>query len=287
MERFARVAKVTRVIVLLHLAAAAALPAQQGGISALFPPTPTGLVVDAANIIDATTEARIDQRLTHLRDVTGAEVALVTLPTIGDYTANQVAVAIGKTWGVGANAAIGDRRRNAGLVMLLVPRTADHKGEIYFAPGEGSEGFMTDARSGALADQLLPALRQGDYSAAADQGTARLADLFARELGVQDSSLVLPRSSPASRIPVGQIVLVLIVVIWIAANSRRGGRGGRGGGGGGANWILPYMIGRAMGGDSRRWSGGGFGGGFGGGGGGFGGFGGGGGFSGGGGGRSF
>src|SRR3990170_3652761 len=104
----------------------------------------------------------------------GAEVAVVTLPTINDRAPVEVAVAIGRAWGVGAKAAIGSQQRNAGVVMLLVPRTSEHKGEIFIASGTGTEGFVTDARSGAIADQMLPALRQGDYGAAVDLGTSVL-----------------------------------------------------------------------------------------------------------------
>ena len=46
----------------------------------------------------------------------------MTLPTIGDHDEGEVALAIGRKWGVGARAEIGDARRNAGLVLLLVPR---------------------------------------------------------------------------------------------------------------------------------------------------------------------
>lgn len=274
--------KVIGAIAALQLTVLLSLSAQAGGVASLFPAQPTGMVTDVANIIDGPTRARIESRLTRLRDVTGAEVAVVTLPTIGDRAPVEVAVAIGRAWGVGAKAAIGSQQRNAGVVMLLVPRTAEHKGEIFIASGTGTEGFVTDARSGAIADQMLPALRQGDYGSAVDVGTAALADLMAREMGVQDSSLV-SKPAPASRgFPFRALYPLLFFIFWIVLLSR--GRRGGGPGGGGGSWIVPFLIGQAMGGGRNSgWGGGG--GGFGGGG--FGGFGGGGGFSGGGGGRSF
>jgi uncharacterized protein len=273
----------------MHLMMSHALPAQQDAISRLFPAQPTGFVTDAAQLLDAGKRATLEARLQHLKDVTGAEVAVVTLPTIGDYAPGDVALSIGRTWKVGANAPIGDRRRNAGIVVLLVPRTKEHKGEIFIGTGNGAEGFITDARAGSIADEMIPDLRNSDYAAALDVGTRVIADLVARDLGVQDSALRRPDARPASRNSPNRFKLILyaiIAIIWIISviTRSRGGRGGQGGRGGGlgSSWILPYMIGRSFGG------GGGFGGGgFGGGGGGFGGFGGGGGFSGGGGGRSF
>lgn len=277
-----KVRKVIGAIAALQLTVLLSLSAQAGGVATLFPAQPTGMVTDVANIIDGPVRARIEARLTRLREVTGAEVAVVALPTIGDHAPVEVAVAIGRAWGVGAKAAIGSQQRNAGVVMLLVPRTAEHKGEIFIASGTGTEGFVTDARSGEVADQMLPALRNGDYGGAVDIGTAALADLMAREMGVQDSSLVR-KSAPAHRsFPFRALYPLLFFIFWIVVVSR--GRRGGGPGGGGGSWIVPFLIGQAMGGGRNSgWGGGG--GGFGGGG--FGGFGGGGGFSGGGGGRSF
>ncbi len=137
---------------------------------------------------------------------------------------------------------------------------------------------------------MIPDLKQAQYGPALDLGTAIISDIVARDLGLQDSSLVRPRAPPSTQHNGGgaRVVMWLIIfIIWIIliARRNRGGRGGRGGGGGGlGSWIVPYMIGRSFGGGG--FGGGGFGGG-GGGGGGFGGFGGGGGFSGGGAGGSF
>ena len=69
----------------LQLAVVAVVSAQGQGITALFPARPTGFVTDAAGILDAAAKARLEARLSHLRDVTGAEMAVVTLPTIGSY----------------------------------------------------------------------------------------------------------------------------------------------------------------------------------------------------------
>ena len=43
-------------------------------------------------------------------------------PPLAGIEASDVALVIGRRWGVGAKAEVGDKIRNAGLVMLLVPR---------------------------------------------------------------------------------------------------------------------------------------------------------------------
>lgn len=278
--------KVIGIGLALQLGLGVALVAQQpAGIDTLFPAKPTGFVTDAAHLLDGPTTAAINARLDHLRSTTGAEVAVVTLPTIGEYDPADVAREIARKWGVGPNAPIGDRRRNAGVLMLVVPHTSAHSGQVRIEVGQGVEGAITDTRAGQIRDSMIPDLQRGQYGPALELGTAIISDIVARDLGLQDSSLVRPRAPPQSRNNgAGRIAIwVIVFIIWLVMISRRnrGGPGGRGGGGGLGSWIVPYMIGRSFGGSGFG------GGGFGGGGGGFGGFGGGGGFSGGGAGGSF
>jgi uncharacterized protein len=231
-------------------------------------------VNDFASVIDAESASQMSDLIERLRSATGAEIAVVTLPSIGEQDAAQVALAIGRKWKVGTKAEIGDPRRNAGLVLLLIPkREGDpNSGQIRIEVGQGLEGIVTDAAAGQVRDDMRPDLSAGRYGPGLLLGVRTLASLIARGYGVTDSALTAQQPPPVNP-----------------------------GGGGSSQNLLPLlflflfilMISRAFGGGRRRrsgiywggpWIGGGWGGGggFGGGGGGFGGFGGGGGFSGGG-----
>jgi uncharacterized protein len=278
------------VIALLQLTALGSIQAQNG-ITGLFPARPTGLVTDAANVLDPSSEAEMTDLIERLRAATRAEIAVVTLPTIGDYPESDVALQIGRNWGVGAQAEIGDARRNNGVVLLIVPRQNRRPGTgaVFIATGQGIEGMITDARAGQVRDLMRPELTSERYGPAALTGTRALVGLIAEGYGVTDSALVAARPDPVPvqvrrRSPTSQLLplILLIIVILIArSGGGRGGRGGRRRRGG----LLPGIFWGGMGGWGSRgggWGGGSWGGGFGGGGGGFGGFGGGGGFSGGG-----
>jgi uncharacterized protein len=263
------------------------LGAQSEAIRRLFPDRPTNYLTDLAAVVDQASARDINDLAARLRQASGAELAVVTLPTIGDYSPNEVALTIGRTWGVGAKGAIGDSTRNAGVVLLLVPRTSEHKGEIYLSTGRGIEGIITDASAGRITDLMLPDLQNGAYGPALLLGTRAIASMVAKGLGVTDSALAAAdpftsRSgdggefSPLATV----IILIIMIVLFFLLASSRGG-GGRGGGRGPRIFLGPPFGGGG-------WGGGSWGGGFGGGSsGGFGGFGGGGGFSGGGAGRSF
>lgn len=259
--------------------AAGALGAQSDGIARLVPPRPAGYVTDVTGTLDSAVIGRLEALAGRLKRVTGAEVAVAVLPTIGDYAAVDVAVAIGRAWGVGARAAVGDPTRNAGIVILLVPRRPDdpNSGQIFIASGQGLEGIVTDYQAGRIRDLMRPLFQRGDYGGGLELGVGALAALIARGMGISDSALMAgdrrveePAGRGVDAKLMFKIVAVVIIIMLLAANNSRGGRGGR----------------RRRGG--MFWGGGGFGGGgwggggFGGGGGGFGGFGGGGGFSGGG-----
>ena len=90
------------------------ISAQSRGVDSLFPAQPVGYINDFANLIDPATEAALDTLVQRLKAATGAEVVAVTLPSIGQYEGPEVALAIGRRWGVGAKADPGDPRRNAG-----------------------------------------------------------------------------------------------------------------------------------------------------------------------------
>jgi len=240
-------------------------------------PAPRGYVSDFASVIGSDRAARIERIIQDVHDKSGGEIAVVTLSDIGDRDVGQVALEIGRQWKVGARADVGDRRRNAGLVILVVPKetSSDGRGHISIQTGNGVEGFLTDSRTGDIRREALPYLQQRDYGAAIELMTARVAEAYAREFGFAlDSSAPMPRAPPArSRAPGGLppawFVFAFIIVMMMLSGRRRGGNG-----------CLWFLLGQAMSGGRYRGGGGFGGGGFGGGG--FGGFGGGGGFSGGG-----
>lgn len=262
-------------------------------------PAPRGHLSDFAGVVPADRAARIEAIAKEVREKSGGEIAIAVLADIAGRAPNDVATQIGRTWKVGAATPIGDRTRNAGTVILLVPResSTDGRGHVFIAPGMGAEGFMTDAQVGAIQDEALPALRQGDYGAALELMTRRVAEHYGREFGftvtADPGEFALPppqyerRRAPRSGgfNPILFIVIVFVVMSLLSSFGRR--RRGCGGGG-----CIPIPIIFPTGGmGGGNWGGGGgWGGGSGwggGGGGGFGGFGGGGGFSGGGAGRDF
>ena len=282
------------IAVLLFGAAASA-----AGQQPLTIPPPTGVINDFAHVLDPATIERMTRIAEDVRNKSRGEIAVVTLPDIGQHSPADVGLQIGREWKVGKIGNPGDPTRNAGAVILLVPKETNSsgRGECFIATGQGTEGFITDAISGDICREAIPAFKQRDYAGGLELVTLRTAERFAKEFNFSiDTSLAapVPIQAPARQssrgIPPFVFFILFFVVLSILSNwsQRVRGRGRGQSGCGGCIW--PLLMSMPSGGGRGGWSGGGggFGGGFGGGGGGgFGGFGGGGGFSGGGGGGSW
>ena len=267
-----------------------------------LPPPPRGygttaaeVVVDAAGVLDQATIDRLNRIAFEVRAKTGGEMAIVTLSDLRDRDVADVARQIGRQWGVGSNAAAGDRRRNAAVVVLVVPKetASDGRGRVRIETGRGVEGFVTDATAGDIQRAAIPLFERRDYNGAILQITSALSDRYATEFGVTlDTSLVPHEAAREIVRPVGgggppfQVILFLLFVAFlIASGMRRSARYGRrrDGCNGCLSLLWAASVSPPYRGHRGGWGGGGgFGGGSFGGGGGFGGFGGGGGFSGGG-----
>lgn len=251
-------------------------------------PAPRGLVNDFAGVIPGESAARIERIAQDVRNKTRGEMAIVTLADLGGRDKSEVALRIGREWKVGNLADIGDKSRNAGVVILVVPKesASDKMGRCRIETGQGAEGYITDATAGDICREATPLFKQQNYGSAIELITLRVAQRYAQEFNVTlDTAFEAPVVPIASGQPAGQrsgrsrgiSPFFLLVILFVVLNLF----GGRGRGSGCLPWWLPFLS--VFGGGGR--GGGGFGGG--GGGGGFGGFGGGGGFSGGGGGSDW
>src|SRR3989441_7553541 len=141
-------------------------------------PPPRGYVNDFAGVLDAASVAHMEAVIAEVRDKTRGEIAVVTLSDIDDRSAADVALQIGRQWGVGAKGEAGDPTKNLGVVVLLVPQK-NHRpgtGQIFIATGRGAEGFLPDARVGRIRDAMTPYLARQAYGA----GLAYGVDLIAQ-----------------------------------------------------------------------------------------------------------
>ncbi len=219
---------------------------------------PQGRVSDFAGAIGAEQRTAIERYCAEIEKATGAEIAVVLLPTLHGEPVEDVANLLFKTWG------IGKKTKDNGVLLLLAVNDRRTRLEV----GYGLEGDMPDGFAGSVLRQMRPALRAGHYGDAVNEGVHLIAARIAQGKNVRLAEETRPRPTRRHREPVPLAMLVGggAAAVALAANMRRrrtrwGPRGfrgfGGGWGGGWAAWVAADMLGRATQGGR---SGGGFGG---------------------------
>ncbi|MGA8540972.1 MAG: TPM domain-containing protein [Terriglobales bacterium] len=261
-----RRATVTAILLIL-LSAAVWLAAEP--INSLHP---SNYVNDFAGVLDAATQARLNDLCHQVEEKANAQMAVVTVKSLDGQDPVSYAVALYQKWG------IGKKGSDRGVLILLA--TQDHK--YWTSVGYGLEPILPDGKVGGFGREMVPFLRAGNYAGAVSLITSRVASVIAQDAGVTlDNQPPVPasRRQPASGIGGGWVVILILIFVFIVIPILRaifrGGGSGRGGGGSG--FWSGLLWGMLLNSGGRGGGFGGFGGGGGGGfgGGGFGGFGGG------------
>jgi uncharacterized protein len=219
-------------------------------------PKPQGLVNDFANVISASDRQRLTAITQELLRKTEVPVVVVTMPDIGGAEYNDYATRLFETWG------IGKKGEDKGVLIFVTVKERKMRIET----GYGVEGILPDGLVGEIRDQYMtPFLRQNKFGEGLLNGTMAVAQVIAKDAGVELTGQVPLKAAPKKRRRSGFSIfpLLFIIFVFMALSRRRGG-----------SWLffLPLLLG---GGGGRGYGGGGLGGSFGGFGGGCGGFGGG------------
>ena len=126
-------------------------------------------VLDNSDVLYHNTEAYLIERIKYLLGECGAQICVVTLPTIGDADIENFAVDLFNSWG------IGDADEDNGLLLLLV--TDDE--QCWCLQGTGLEITMDDAY---LTEVLYANMRDDFYEQRFDQGTRKTFDALYQKL---------------------------------------------------------------------------------------------------------
>jgi uncharacterized protein len=190
---------------------------------------PQGYVSDFANVIDASSKARIETYAAEVEHSTGAQMALVTISSLEGEPIEDVANTIFRAWGVG------QKGKNEGILLLLAVNNRRSRLEV----GYGLEPILPDGFDGGVLREMRPALRKGDYGDAMMAAAQTIGSAIATASHVTLQTQLPRRAHPQ---PADSIPWPLIVggVFLIALLMRAGGPRGYGGGGGGG--FLPGLL---------------------------------------------
>jgi uncharacterized protein len=177
------------------LAAALAAP-----LAALEVPFLSGRVVDLAGLLTESEKQSIEQKLAAFEQKTGAQIAVLTLPSLEGEPLEDYSMRVVETWKLG-------RAGEDDGALLLVARD-DRKMRIEV--GRGLEDRLTDLVAGRILDHVMrPPFREGKFGPGIEAGVDAI-------LGTLEGLEVVPEEAPASPMAPGgrffMFALYLLVV---------------------------------------------------------------------------
>jgi uncharacterized protein len=215
---------------------------------ATMPEKPQGWGSDFAGILSDNTRAQISGLSAEVKRSTGAEMTVVTVPSLDGMSVEEYAVKLFAKWG------IGEKGKDNGVLFLIAPN--EHKTRIEV--GYGLEPVITDGRAGAIIrETVIPFFKAGDYDQGTVQGSRQIAALITGEDFVP--SVPIPRPpSPSEEttwpVKVGTMLFFALFItlgfLALGAGLRQKGQGFFviwGAGFGGIPLFMSFLFGWAMG----------------------------------------
>ena len=129
--------------------------------SALTFPGLTGRVVDDAGILDPSTQAVLEQKLSAFETKTSGQIVVVTLKSLQGTSIEDYGYQLGRHW------KIGQKDTNTGALLIVAPNERKVRIEV----GYGFEGKLTDAVSKLIIENsVIPRFRANDFAGGIGRG---------------------------------------------------------------------------------------------------------------------
>lgn len=138
-------------------------------VSAMISPNETFYVYDGAQVLSEETEQYIVNASAELESKTGAQIVVVTIPSLEGRPLEEYATDLFRQWG------IGDAEKNNGLLLLCAVEDRQFRVEV----GYGLEGDLPDGKTGRMQDTyIVPLLRENQF----DEGIRNGYNAFLQEV---------------------------------------------------------------------------------------------------------
>ncbi len=158
-------------------------------------------ILDEAKIIPPDVAQRIDALSSRIESATpGAEIAVVTVSTLGDQTIEEYATDRFRELGIGS------KDLNNGVLLLVAVNDRRVRIEV----GYGLEGALPDSKAGMIIDSIIiPKFKEGDYAGGIEAGHAAIAGVVAEEYKTYVPGAVAPKGGSG----LATILIVIAIVI--------------------------------------------------------------------------
>lgn len=179
-------------------------------------PALTGRVVDQAGLLSPAAEAALTEKLATLEQQTGDQLVVVTLNSLQDREIEDYGYQLGRAWGIGKS------DNDSGALLIVAPNERKVRIEV----GYGLEPVLTDVMSNHIIQtDILPAFKAGGFERGITQGVDAI--ITQLTLDPKEAAARAAAVQPAPvKIPVGPMILVALVFLFIVIGLMRSTRGG-------------------------------------------------------------
>jgi uncharacterized protein len=212
-----RVSRAGRSILVIALLLGASVSA---AVAPLEVPFLAGRVNDQAEMLSDDFETQLETQLAQLEDSTGAQVAVLTIPSLEGEPIEDFSIRVADTWKLGRGGV------DDGVLIVIARDERRMRIEV----GYGLEGAITDAQAGRIIDRLMvPRFRDGDF----DGGVRAAVEAIAS--AIRGEGLPLPEEGPRQEIPDFGTILFLLIFGLPFVNAALATRGA-------AAWVLYLFL---------------------------------------------
>ncbi|MBI1764306.1 MAG: TPM domain-containing protein, partial [Acidobacteria bacterium] len=206
-------------------------------------PAYTSHVNDFANVLDAGTKQQLETILLNFEKRSGAQIAVVTVPSLNERPVEDYANELYRAWGIGAKSG---EHKDKGALLVIAPNDKKSRLEV----GYGLEGDLPDGLAGEMLRRMRPYFQQKQWSQGITVGVRTLVDTLAQKWnisveGIDRQYAYAPQ--PDADVSGGQVVggvicIFIAVIIFILLMIMLARRGGGGGGRRSSGWHAAPMI---------------------------------------------
>jgi len=211
-------------------------------------PEPPQLVNDFAGLLSSEQKASLENKLVNFYQKTSTQIAIVTVKSLFGYDKSDYSFKLAEKWG------IGQKGKNNGILILVKPKLANEKGEVFVAVGYGLEAVVPDAvaRQALVSEELIPSFKQNDYFTGLDKSTDVLISLTSGEFTADQYVKTIKKREKSGGMGGFVFIMIILVIVFLF----RRGRGNSHGLGSTGSFLGGMLLGNMLGGGSRgSWGG--------------------------------
>ncbi len=180
-------------------------------------PNPPRLVNDFAGVLNTSERSQMENQLEKFARETSTQIVVVSVSDLEGYDPGDYAFRLGEKWGVG------QKGKDNGVIILLKPKDANSKGQVFIATGYGLEGVLPDAvvNSTVIDNEMIPYFKQNNYFKGLEGGIKVIMDITRGEYTADQYQKNVRKKNEGGVVP-GIFFFIFLFFILSILRGRRG-----------------------------------------------------------------